>query len=60
MAVFLAKMVRMKTSDMKKLCPKCKTGHLKPTSDPAKLLCPFCGRMQLCHRELQQKWTRTI
>jgi hypothetical protein len=50
----------MKTSDMKKLCPKCKTGHLKPTSDPAKLLCPFCGRTQLCHRELQQKWTRTI
>jgi hypothetical protein len=29
------------------LCPKCKSDYLKPTEDPRKLICHFCGRTEL-------------
>ena len=29
------------------LCPKCKSDYLKPTNDPGKIICPFCGTSQL-------------
>ena len=29
------------------LCPKCKSDYLKPTEDPRKLKCNFCGKTQL-------------
>jgi uncharacterized Zn finger protein (UPF0148 family) len=33
--------------EKEKLCPKCKSDYLKPTNDPGKIICPFCGTSQL-------------
>jgi hypothetical protein len=33
--------------EKEELCPKCKSGYLKPTDDPRKLICHFCGTSQL-------------
>jgi primosomal protein N' len=42
------------------LCPKCKSDYLKPTDDPRKLKCHFCGRVEL-NLTLKQceDWKRT-
>jgi hypothetical protein len=33
--------------EMEELCPKCKSDYLKPTDDPRKTICNFCGTSQL-------------
>jgi hypothetical protein len=32
--------------EKEELCPKCKSDYLKPTDDPRKMICHFCGRRQ--------------
>ena len=35
----------LQSNDME-LCPKCKSDYLKPTEDPRKLKCNFCGKTE--------------
>ncbi|HEY7110680.1 MAG TPA: hypothetical protein VH415_14745 [Nitrososphaeraceae archaeon] len=33
--------------EYQELCQRCKSDYLEPTDEPSKMICPYCGKIEM-------------